>query len=129
MLVLVVGGGAGVVAAGAVDQNVAGTQIGQNRLVDGLQRVGVQYVGLVAFAHEALGFQLVGQLLNGLFVQIQRGDLCTGLSERACHSAADDAAGTGDDHDFAGKINVQGKIHHNKIPPDEIYWKGLQKYP
>ena len=42
---------------------------------------------------------------------------------------ADAARAAGDDDDLAGIINVQGKIHHNKIPPDEIYWKGLQEYP
>ena len=112
MLVLVVGGSTGVVAAGAVDQNVAGAQILQHRLMDLFQSLGLQNVGLVAFHDVALSLHLVGQFLDGVLIQVQSSNLCAGLCKRLGHSAADQTASAGNNDNFASIVNVQGKICH-----------------
>ena len=117
MLILVIGGSPGIVAAGAVDQNVTGAQIGQNSLMDSFQSLGIQDVGLVAFHDEAFGLHFFGQLLDGVLVQVQSSDLGAALSESAGHSAADQAAGAGDDDDFTGVIDVQRQIDHDNYAP------------
>ena len=117
MLILVVGGSPGIVAAGAVDQDVAGTQVLQNSLMHFFQHLGLQHVGLVAFHAVAFSLDLVGQLLDSLFVQVQSSDLGAGIGESTGHSAADQTASAGNDDNFAGVIHIQGKISHLKLPP------------
>ena len=106
VLVLVVGGGPGVIAPRAVHQDVAGAQVGQHLLVDGLQRLRLQHVGLVALADKALGLALVRQLLDGFLVQIQRRHLGPRLGKGPGHGAAQHAARAGDHHYLAGKVNI-----------------------
>ena len=55
MLILIVRGGTGIVAARAVHQDVAGAEVGKHLLVHLLQGLSLQYVGLVALADIALG--------------------------------------------------------------------------
>ena len=96
----------------AVDEDVAGAQVLQHLPVDGLQGLRLQHVGLVALAGEALGLALIGQLLHRLLVQVQGGHLGPRLGESSGHGAAQHAARAGDDNHLAGKINIQGQIHH-----------------
>ncbi len=112
VLVLIVRGGPGVIAPRAVHQDVAGAQVGQHLLVDGLQRLWLQHVGLVALADKALRFALIGQGLHRLLVQVQGGHLGPRLGKRPGHGAAQHAARAGDYHHLAGKVNIQRQIKH-----------------
>ena len=117
MLILIIRGSPGIVAAGTVDQNIAGTQILKNSLVSLFQSGRLQNIGLVALADEAFSLQLVCQSLDGILVQVQSSNLGTALCKRTGHSATNQTAGAGNDDDLTGKIDVQGKIDHNKLPP------------
>ena len=110
VLILVVGGSAGIVAAGAVDEDVTETQIRHHGLVHSRQHGGIQDVGLVALTGKALGAQFVGQRLDGILVEVQSGDLGARLGERASHGGADQAPRAGDDDDLAGVVDIQRKI-------------------
>ena len=117
VLVLVVGGSTGVVAAGAVDQDVAGTEVSQDLLMNSLQSLQLQNVGLVALHDEALSGDFLSQLQDSSLVQVQSSDLSASLSISAGHIAAQNAASAGDDDDLTGKIMGQGKIQHSRLPP------------
>ena len=129
VLVLVVGGGPGIVAAGAVHQNVAGAQVGQHRLMHGLQRLGVQNIGLVALADEAFGLQLLRQLLHRILVQVQSRHLGAALGKGPGHDAAQHAARTGHNHNLAAIINIQRKICHFLLPPIKSFRPNGPAYP
>ncbi len=107
VLVLVVRGGPGVVAARPVHQNIAGAQVLEHLLMHRLQGLRLQHVGLVALTDEALGFALVGQLFDRFLIQVQSRHLRARLGERLRHGAAQHAARAGDYHHFAGEINFQ----------------------
>ena len=81
-------------------------------LVDGLQILGLQHVGLVTLADKALGLQLIGQSLDSGLVQVQSGHLGTALGKSAGHGTADQTAGSGDHNQLTAVINIQGKIHN-----------------
>ena len=115
MLVFVIGGGPGIVAARAVHQDVAGPQVPEHLLVHLFQRFGVQHVGLVALADIALGLHFIGQLFHGFFVQVQRRHFRARLGVSPGHIAAQHAARAGNDHDFAGKVHVQRKVHDDSL--------------
>ena len=106
MLVLVVCGGRGVVAAGAVDKDVAGAQVGKDLLMHFFQKSAVQNVGLVGHADEAFRFDLGRELFHRVFVQIQGCHLCAGLGKSLCHGAAQNAPGACDHYYLACKINI-----------------------
>ena len=113
-MILIVTGRTGVVAAGTVDQDVTGTEVGQDLLMDSLQSFQLQNIGLVTLHNEALCGDLFRQLQNSRLVQVQSCDLCTGLGIGTGHIAAQDTACTGNDHNLTGKIMGQRKIKHSK---------------
>ena len=106
VLVLVVRGGLGVVAARPVHQDIAGAQILQHLLMDHLQRLRFQNIGLVALADPALGFAFVGQLLHRLLIQIQSGHFCAHLGKGFRHIAAQHTARAGDHHYLPTEIDT-----------------------
>ena len=111
MLIFVVGGGPGIVAARAVHQDVAGSQVLEHLLMHFFQSNRVQHVGFVANAAIALGLQVGRQLLHGFFIQVQRRHLRTCLGIGPGHIAAQHAARAGHHNDLTGKIHVQGESH------------------
>ena len=117
VLVLVVGRRARVVAASAVDEDVARAEVSQHLLMHRFQRLSVQHVRLVALADEAFRGQLVRQLLHGFLIQVQRRDFRARLRIRPCHLAAQHAARTRHNDHFPGKIHVQRQFHHCFFSP------------
>ena len=95
--------------------------------MDGFKSLRIKDVRLVTLADIALGGQLVGELLDGFFVQVERGDLGAGLRVSASHFAAEHAARTGDNDNFTGKINIQRQIHSSSTSFQSVVFKEIYR--
>ena len=107
MLILVVGGCAGVVSAGAVQQNVTGTEIGQHLPVNGLKKRAVKHVGFISFTDKARVSQLSCQSGHSLLIQVKRRHLGARPGKGSDHGTADKTAGAGNHHDLIRIIDMQ----------------------
>ena len=111
-----VGVGPGVVAAGTVHQNVAGTQIRQHLLCH-LQAVGlVHNVAGVALGHAAFCLDRIGQLLQLLHVAAQQSHFGSCPGQSLGENGTKGAAGTGDHGNLAGQVGVQNILFHEDTP-------------
>ena len=113
MMVLIVTGCAGIVAAGTVDQDITGTQVIQDLLMDSLQSFQFQNITLITLHHKAFCADIGSQLQNSFFIQIQRRNLCACLCISTGHITAQDTTGTGNNNDLTGKIMGQSQIEHS----------------
>ena len=109
--VFLIGGGAGVVAACTVDQDIAGAEVLQNSLMDFFAADLFQHVAAVGPSLTAFLTNAFGDLFGSGFVKIQHGDLCAGCGQSLAEHAAQHAAGTGDHGNFSGKIRIKRQFH------------------
>ena len=111
-----VGVGPGVVAAGTVHQNVAGTQI-RHHLLCHLQAVGlVHNIAGVALGHAAFCLDRIGQLLQLLHVAAQQSHFGSCPGQSLGENGTKGAAGTGDHGNLAGQVGVQNILFHEDTP-------------
>ena len=111
-----VGVGPGVVAAGTVHQNVAGTQI-RHHLLCHLQAVGlVHNVAGVALGNAAFCLDRIGQLLQLLHVAAQQSHFGSCPGQSLGENGTKGAAGTGDHGNLAGQVGVQNILFHEDTP-------------
>src|SRR5699024_28953 len=107
LIVFLVGGGLGVVAAGAVDHDVAAADAGQHLGRGGLAAGCVHHVAGVGFGHAALGGDFIGVDLGLGGGAVQQGHLGPGPGQNLGHVRAEHAARAGDHGDFAGEVGIQ----------------------
>ena len=106
-----VGVGLGVVAAGAVDENVAGAQVRLDLLGHGKAVVLAQHVAGVALGAAALGGDFLRHVVQLGQVPAQQGDLGTGPGQRHGENGAQRSAGASDHCHLAGQIGFNHIFH------------------
>lgn len=110
-VLLVVRGAAGVVAAGAVEQQGAGAK-GREHLFPGrAQALLVQTVGLHRDGLAAGGRDLIGHGLGRLQVQVQHGNLGPQGRQGLGKHGTKHAAAAGDHGHLIGQIHLEGNFH------------------
>ncbi len=119
--VFLVGGSTGIVAARAVEQDVAGAKVGQHLIGHSEADVLVQYVAAVRFRHAALGHDFLGEFVGVFIVQIQQGHLRAGPGQDFRKIGAQHAARAGDHGDLAGQIGIQYILLHLIFLPCFLY--------
>lgn len=105
--VFVVGRRAGVVAAGAVDEDVARAEVGEDRFAARFEGSLVEDVRLVAFGNIALLRDRFGGLLRAFEAQIEQRDFRSARGVGFREARADDSAGAGHDDDFVLEVNFK----------------------
>ena len=121
LIVFLVRGGPGIVAPRAVEQDIAGANVGHHRARYGVARLFVQHVAAVGFGNAALGGDFVGILLGGLLIQVQQGYLRTRPGQHLCERGAQHAARAGDHCHLPGEIGVNDVLFHRFLPPYAVY--------
>ncbi len=99
-----VGGCLGLVAAGAVDEDVHVTELLQDRSGGCFDTDLIQHVAGCADGLCAGGADLGGEGFSRGGVQIQHRNGCAGFGQGAAHGGAQHACPAGDDGGFAGKV-------------------------
>ena len=107
-------GGPGVVAAGAVQKDVAGAEVSLDLVGHGVADLLVEDVALVGLGDAALFYDLLGELVRRVVVEVQQRHLGAGPGEDLGEGGAEHAAGARDHGHLAGKIGIENVGHHKK---------------
>ena len=107
----VVRGGGGMVAAGAVDEDIAGTERVQDRLMRSFHARSVGDVGSDGDGFAARRSDLIRNSLDLGERAAKHRYFCPALGQRLAELTAQDARAAGDYGNFTGKIGLVWKIH------------------
>ena len=105
------GGAFGVVAAGAVDEDVAGTEFRFDDSLGSLEAVEFQNIGSQTDGFAAGSVDFICHFFGIFLAQIEDCDFCAVGSKSFCHDTAKDTTAAGNDGNFSGKV-----YFHNDFP-------------
>ena len=113
--IFLVGGGSGVVAACAVEQNVTRAQILADLVCDGIADVLVQHVAGIGAGNAALFHDLLCIAVCGFKIPVEQSDLRPGPGQHLGKDRAEHTACAGNNGNLAAEIGIEHVLLHKSL--------------